>query len=195
MEIINGKVWVENTSANIDNIDDLDLNTYRLIKLLLLRGAKMEIGPGNGYGAGIYCSNLTIEQIKAIITDNENQNVTITADSFDAPTPEEEVPATDDIVGQSYKTIKALSKSYYEAELHGLMGVNTGDILERIVSQYKEDVLPIVLELPDDDKIRLVTRLEEVKMEKEVSIGLINVIINSVNISMKNEVPANRGLR
>ena len=193
MKVINGKVWIENTDASITDITNLDLDTYKLIKLLMLRGAQMEIGPGNGYGAGIYCTNLTVDQIRSIIVDHHNNKVTITADDFKDENREEAV--IKDKVDNIYNTIKNLSHNYYTAELHGLIGaVNTQDILSNITKQCHEDVLPAIVELTDEEKVRLTAMLEELKNEQEVNIGLINVIINSTNISMEREIPKTKGL-
>lgn len=69
MEIINGKVWIENTSKKITNVSQLNFNIYKTIRELINAGAIIEIGPGNPpeYGNGIYCTNLNIDEIVSIL--------------------------------------------------------------------------------------------------------------------------------
>ena len=71
MKDINGKIWIENVDGDIKNISQLDPEIYKVPIKLMQFGANIEIGPAIQpvckNDNGIYCTNLTIDQIKQLL--------------------------------------------------------------------------------------------------------------------------------
>lgn len=162
MKVINGKVWIENTDT-ITDVQELDFNIYKVIKLFLSNGATIEIGESTtDYGVGLYCTNYSQDELREIIKeDYERRNINIPM-----------------VVTNMFSYIKALGQSHREAEFQGYAyGFNTGDVLYKIRLTCKEDVIPKILGFEEADRETLISMLEGLLTESDVSTDLITRII------------------
>ena len=151
MEISNGKVWYENISKEINDISQLDRNTYKDLFDLIEHGAIFEIGPGMPpeHGNGLYCTNWTIEQITDYFSNRFYEKET-TIDIAE----EKSLP------NELFDTIINMAKSYQAAYIHASIGLNTGDVLYKIRSKYKTDIKPKMKSLSEEDRKILLTLIE-----------------------------------
>lgn len=190
MEVINGKVWITNVNSEITDISQLDLHN-NFWGELTEAGAKFELGAGNPpeYGPGVYCTNLSKEQIIQIYADNfkkkhgvsaTNEGLSIVVDAQETKTDEPE-----DTVENIYGKIRRISRSYNLAVFHGMMGFNTGDIIEKMEDTYQNEVVPLINELSSEDKSRLIEKLEELlSFDRNVDTKSIQNAIEYITSSM-----------
>ena len=63
-------------------------------------------------------------------------------------------------VEELFDSIYRKSRSHYLAQLHGLMGINTEDVISDIINRYETETVPSIMELSDDDKKELLDKLK-----------------------------------
>ncbi len=157
MDVINNRVWIENTSPRVTDISKLDLETYYTINVLKQAGAEFEIGPANPpmYGVGIYCTNFSLAEIKQILIKNRHT----------LSRPLEEATKTyedeEDIVDNLKEHLKNLSVRYNLAILNGSFGPKDNDIKEEVISTFNKDIIPLIDSLTVKDQARLLKDLKD----------------------------------
>ena len=151
MIISNGKVWYENISKEINNISQLDRNIYKGLFELIEHGANFEIGPGipPEHGNGLYCTNWTIEQITNYFSNRFSEKETTIDIAEEKSLPKE-----------LFDTIIKMAKSYQLAYIHAKIGINTGDVLDKISSKYETEIIPKMKSLSEEEKKELLSLIE-----------------------------------
>ena len=184
MIILDGKVWYENISKKINDISQLDRDTFKGLFELIEQGANFEIGPGipPEDGNGLYCTNWTIEQITNYFSNRFSEKETTIDIAEEKSLPNElfdtiintnyfsnrfsEKEATIDIAEEKslpnelFYTIINMAKSYQLAYIHASIGFNTGDVLDEISSKYKTEIKPKMKSLSEEDRKKLLTLIE-----------------------------------
>lgn len=71
-----------------------------------------------------------------------------------------------------YKSIIRISKNYYLASLHGLFGINTGDILCSCIDEFNDSIIPSIKALSNKDKQNLLFLLQSISDYKDMEPGI-----------------------
>lgn len=202
MKEVNGKIWIENVSRDVKDVQQLDLNTYRIPARLMQVGGNIEIGPAipPEYGNGIYCTNLTMKQVIEQVSyvyneggadkrteDNEKEPKEGYSEGLD-DSPDSRV---DNILASIYRK----SKNYRLGQSHLFMGFPVGESLEHLVSSYESDIVPKFDELSMDEKQELLEKLQNVldnpalRLERAFFTNAIERINASLNLPQNGSNP------
>ena len=166
MDVINNRVWIENTSPRVKDISKLDLETYYTISVLKQAGAEFELGPANPpiYGVGIYCTNFSLDEIRQILIKNRH--------TISRPLEEETktYEKEESIVDSLKEHLKNLSLRYNLAMLNGSFGMKDNDIKREVINTFNKDIIPLIDSLTIEDQARL---LKDLKDEERIEDGEI----------------------
>lgn len=219
MKEVNGKIWIENVSRDVKDISQLDLKTYRIPARLMEVGGILEIGPGispkneddgveqgyediSKYVNGIYCTNLTMEQVM------EQVHLVFNEDKPYKPTIKEEEPKEPEKldmqepettaksnVDSIYASIYRIGEDYRTGKSHLLMGVPVGASLEHLVDDYKKNVVPKFATLSSEEKEELLEKLQNLldngtlHIERSVVTNAIDSINALLSLSQEGSKP------
>ncbi len=179
MDVINNRVWIENTSPRVTDISMLDLDTYCTISVLKKAGAKFELGLANPpvYGVGIYCTNFSLDEIKKILMKNRQF----------LSRPIEEVPRSykieEDRVSNLQKQLKSLAVRYNLAMHKGAFGIKGQDIETEVIETFNKDIIPIIDSLTIEEQARLLEMLKDNREENsEIIVGAITRINHNLGL-------------
>ncbi len=211
MKEVNGKIWIENVSRDVTDVSQLDLKDYRIPARLMEVGGIIEIGPAiqpthegedielnpgdiSKYVNGIYCTNLTMEQVmeqvhlvfndsKVLKTPTEKEEEK-EPEKLDMQEPETTAKSNVDSI---YASIYRIGEDYRTGKSHLLMGVPVGASLEHLVDDYKKNVVPKFATLSSEEKEELLEKLQNLldngtlHIERSVvtnAIDSINALLN-----------------
>lgn len=210
MREINGKIWIENVDRDVEDISQLDLKTYRIPARLMEVGGILEIGPGispkneddgieqeykdiSKYVNGIYCTNLTMEQVSEqvhLVFDEDNKEKVKHTEEEKEPEEaymEELEKNAESEVDKIVATIFRIGKDYRIGKTHLYMGVPIGASLEHLVDDYNKNVVPEFATLSSEEQAELVEKLQCLldnglfSIERDVvtnAIDRINALLN-----------------
>lgn len=211
MQEVNGKIWIENVEREVKDASQLDPNIYKIPMWLMQHGGNIEIGPGMppekrdhdmepmhgekiDYGNGIYCTNLTVDQIVQLLKEKDVEERALEAqqkasedlDMDVEPTMEELGLDLENKVDSIVASIYRKSRNYRLGRSHLLMGIPIGDALENLVASYESDIVPKINGLSDEEKKELLEKLQGVLDNPIVNIerGFFTKSIESINASL-----------
>lgn len=175
MKEVNGKIFIENVDYEIKDVSQLDPRIYKTLIKLMQAGANIEIGPAIlpkdvvSYPDlnGVYCTNLTIKQIRQILNPKNSKEETLEGMqneseylSVDASSPEDLDENSEKIIDDIVDLILKKSENYYLAQSHALLGIIMDDILVNLVNDYENEIVPKINSLSIEAKKELLEKLQ-----------------------------------
>lgn len=180
MKEINGKIWIENVDRDVKDVLQLDPKIYKIPMRLMQVGGNIEIGEAipPEHGNGIYCTNLTMEQISeqvSYVYGTKESEETILEDQqreSEKIIPEEEQKEPEELymeeleksskskVDSIFASIYRISKDYRIGKTHLLFGVPVGASLDHLVDDYEKNVVPEFEDLSSEEKKELSENLQ-----------------------------------
>ena len=208
MQKVNGKVWIENVDFDVKDVSQLDPKIYRIPMKLMQVGGNIEIGPGipTETGNGIYCANLTMEQISDQITQLLNAKENEERDHEEQQEESDELSmmeASIERLGENSEneidnilvSIYRISKNYRLGKMHLYMGVDVDSALNSLIADYEKNVVPKINDLSINAKKELLEKLQDVlnnpifRIEEDFFRDAIKRINTSLNLPQEGSVP------
>lgn len=198
------KVWIENVEKNVKGLADLSKEIYKIPWLLSKHGAEFEIGPSipskfSSFLNGLYCTNLSEKEVREIINshDFEKELDPIKSSASNARNDMDKASLPE--VESIFESIKSVCENYYLACSHGLLfGIDVNDILDSVIDEFENLVIPSVNGLSTQDKQSLLALLQNMSncenMDLRFAEKIKELLNEALGISMvKKAVKVNFG--